>query len=421
VLFRFSLYGFLKNQRYFEPFLLLVFLEKGLSFFVIGLLIAFREVIVNVLEIPSGAIADVYGRRKSMILSFAAYIGSFAVFGLAENVGLLFAAMLLFAVGEAFRTGTHKAMIFTWLRIQGRTDERTQVYGYTRSWSKYGSALSVILAAAFVYASDSYAYVFYFCIVPYILGVINFLGYPRELDGDSEDPALEGGIYNHLKNTFRDVFCSRYVRRLIFESMGYQGVFEAVKDYLQPVLKAAAVAAAAHWVATAGMSDTQQATLLVGPVYLILYLASGLASRWSHRVASVAGGEDAGSRVLWAVGLAIFLALGVAGFLNWSMVLITAFVLLHVIQNLWRPILLGRFDAGSSEDQGATVLSIESQARRVATIVIAPLLGLAIDLVKAGDLGGPFWPVGVVGAGAALLFLVTSWRPAASMDRQHAV
>jgi uncharacterized membrane protein YfcA len=39
MLFRFSLYGFLKNQRYFEPFLVLAFLEKGLSFFEIGLLI----------------------------------------------------------------------------------------------------------------------------------------------------------------------------------------------------------------------------------------------------------------------------------------------------------------------------------------------------------------------------------------------
>ena len=55
MLFRFSLYGFLKNQRYFEPFLVLIFLEKGLSFFLIGLLIGFREVVVDLLEIPSGA------------------------------------------------------------------------------------------------------------------------------------------------------------------------------------------------------------------------------------------------------------------------------------------------------------------------------------------------------------------------------
>ena len=147
MLFRFSLYGFLKNQRYFEPFLVLVFLDKGLGYFAIGLLISFREIIVNALEIPSGAVADVWGRRKAMVLSFAAYILSFALFGLAEGIGLLFAAMALFAVGEAFRTGTHKAMIFTWLRLEGRTDDRTRVYGYTRSWSKYGSALSVIVAA----------------------------------------------------------------------------------------------------------------------------------------------------------------------------------------------------------------------------------------------------------------------------------
>ena len=55
--FRFSLYGFLKNQRYFEPFLFLAFLEKGLDFTDIGLLIAVRELTTNLLEIP-------YARRS---------------------------------------------------------------------------------------------------------------------------------------------------------------------------------------------------------------------------------------------------------------------------------------------------------------------------------------------------------------------
>ena len=85
MLFRFSLYGFLKNQRYFEPFLILVYLQMGLSFFEIGLLIGFRELAVNVMEIPSGAIADVYGRRRSMITSFLAYIAGFVILGLARG------------------------------------------------------------------------------------------------------------------------------------------------------------------------------------------------------------------------------------------------------------------------------------------------------------------------------------------------
>ena len=65
---RFSLYGFLKNQRYFEPFLLLALIQMGLSFFDIGLLIAFRELATNVMEIPSGAIADLYGQVVSIEL-----------------------------------------------------------------------------------------------------------------------------------------------------------------------------------------------------------------------------------------------------------------------------------------------------------------------------------------------------------------
>ena len=144
MIFRFSLYGFLKNQRYFEAFLFLALLDKGLDFFQIGLLVGLRSLAVNLLEIPSGAIADVFGRRRSMILSLSAYIGGFVVLGAAGQVVVLGAGMVLLALGDSFRSGTHKAMIFTWLSRRGRTGDRVKVYGYTRSWSKFGSAVSVI-------------------------------------------------------------------------------------------------------------------------------------------------------------------------------------------------------------------------------------------------------------------------------------
>ena len=117
MLFRFCLYGFLKNQRYFEAFFLLIFIQKNLSFTLIGLLIGFREIGINILEIPSGAVADVLGRRKSMIVSFFAYIFSFLLFGISHTVWILFVAMFFYSVGEAFRTGTHKAIIFNWLLL----------------------------------------------------------------------------------------------------------------------------------------------------------------------------------------------------------------------------------------------------------------------------------------------------------------
>ena len=282
MLFRFSLYGFLKNQRYFEPFLILVFLEKGLTFFEIGLLIAFREITVIALEVPSGAIADVYGRRKSMMLSFGAYLGSFLIFAVAEPVVLLLPAMMLFGVGEAFRTGTHKAMIFTWLRLQGRSDERTRYYGYTRSWSKLGSAFSVVLAGVFVFTSDSYVTIFYFAMVPYLFNIVNFLGYPPELDEVSV-PGTPSAVIRHLSSAVGTTLRERPLRRLLLESMGFEGTFHAVKDYIQPVLMAAAVSSTTGLLNVSGLSDAQRASLLVAPVYLLLYLLSATASRHAHR------------------------------------------------------------------------------------------------------------------------------------------
>ena len=404
MLFRFSLYGLLKNQRYFEPFLILVFLEKGLTFFQIGLLVAFREVVINLFEIPSGVLADLWGRRRAMIVSFCAYIGSFLVFALAPDLPLLFAAMFLFAIGEAFRSGTHKAMILTWLRLQGRIDERTRVYGYTRSWSKYGSAASVILAAVFVYVSESYLYVFYLSVIPYLVGVINFLGYPEELDGEVSRGSSLREMRRHLGASFREVFSSRWLRRLVAESVGFQGIYEIIKDYLQPVLRAAAITAGEYWVVTESLSEIQQTALVVGPVYLILYLIAGVASRQSHRIASCAGGEDRAARLLWGVNALLFVVLSVAAYHQLAIAMILAFVLLDTLQNLWRPVQLSRIDAHGKEEQGATLLSIESQAKRGAAVIIAPTLGLAVDAVTAHGLGGSYWPVGVLGATVALGF-----------------
>ena len=63
-----------------------------------------------------------------MVLSFLAYQISFVIFALSTAWPAFAAAMFCFAVGESFRSGTHKAMIFDWLAAQGReiTEGRQQ-------------------------------------------------------------------------------------------------------------------------------------------------------------------------------------------------------------------------------------------------------------------------------------------------------
>ncbi|MDA8018708.1 MAG: MFS transporter [Thermoanaerobaculia bacterium] len=416
MIFRFSLYGFLKNQRYFEPFLVLVLLEKGFSFFLVGMLIAFRELTVNLLEIPSGAVADAWGRRGSMILSFSVYIVSFLLFGLAESQLGMFAAMFFYAVGDAFRTGTHKAMIFEWLRLQGREDEKARVYGYTRSWSKIGSAVSVVLAAVLVVVSGNFSSVFYFATVPYVLSIVNMLGYPAELDGEHEKVRSPSAVVRHLRDSLSVTIRQRPLRRLVAESMGWEGVFHAVKDYLQPVLQAIVLASWAVPLATDAESEARRTALLVGPVFFGLFLLAAVASRSAHRVVRAAGSEERAATWLWGVNALVCLALSWAAYLQILPGVAVAFVVIYVLQNVWRPILISRFDQHSAASRGATVLSIESQAHRAATMVVAPILGWSVDLVQRHGLGGDFWPVGAVSAGAALLFFFSALRHRNSRD-----
>ncbi|MBW1678399.1 MAG: hypothetical protein JRJ79_17855, partial [Deltaproteobacteria bacterium] len=50
----------------------------------------------------------------------------------------------------------------------------------------------------------------------------------------------------------------RSLRRLIFESMGFEGFFKASKDYLQPILKAAALPVTAVLFASMHLTGEQK-------------------------------------------------------------------------------------------------------------------------------------------------------------------
>jgi len=396
--FRFSLYGFLKNQTYYEPFLILAFREKGLSFFAIGLLIGFRELCINLFEVPSGAAADLYGRRKAMILSFSAYIVSFAVLAVSATLWHLFAAMFLFALGEVFRTGTHKAMIFDWLRAHDREDDRTRVYGYTRSWSKLGSALAAVIAAAIVFWRGRYSDVFWLCILPYLANIVNFLGYPPETEGDRAHPDTR--VRGHVRAALKQAWRHKTQRRLLLESTGFEGTFKVAKDYLQPTLKLAALSMPL----LVQFGERLRTAILVGAVYCLLHVGSSAASRQAHRMAQWRGGEDAAARFIWIAALVLYGALVPALFYNLAVAAIPLFVLIYVIQNLWRPALVSRLNAVSDPSLAATTLSIESQSKSLYAAAVAPLLGLVID--HAG-----LWPLGLLGAAVAAAALTVHRRP----------
>jgi predicted MFS family arabinose efflux permease len=380
--FRFALYGFLKNLRFFDPYLILFFRDAGLSFLQIGVLYGVRDLGTSILELPASMVADTFGRRSAMVLSFVIYIISFLVFFIWPGFWPFALAMLFFAVGEALRTGTHKALILEHLRLNDMQDAKVSYYGRTRAASQLGSALNAVLAAALVFISGDYRYVFAAAAVPYVLDLINLLGYPRALDGEINALA-QGDLGGRLKATLQEflgVFRSPAALRAILNSSGYDAFFKATKDYMQPVLETLALALPffLDW------QDTQRTAVLVGAVYCGLYLVNSYASRSADRLSHRLHGLEAAINATFVLGAILLLVAGGSAWLSLAGLSVIVFVALYALHNLRRPLMVSYISDRISHQVMASGLSVESQVTTLMMAAIAPLLGWLADSLGVG-------------------------------------
>jgi len=381
---KFSAYGFLKNLRFFEPFMILFLLEQGISYLQVGTLYAVREILVNVLEIPSGAVADGLGRRRTMVASFLGYLVSFGLFWFASGMPMFLFAIVFFSVGEAFRTGTHKAMIFTYLRIHDLQEYGNDYYGHTRSWSQIGSAISAIIAAAIVFFARNYRAVFLYSMIPYVLDLILMITYPRELDGSKGKISITS-----IRENFRGVVAglAETVRRpgaarAVLSASSFGGFYKGAKDYLQPMIAAMALSLPV----VTGLSSRRREALLIGVVYTLIYLLTSVASRKSARVAGLFSTSERALNALLLLGLVLG---AVAGYARWreaTYLPVVLFLLIYALQNVRQPVGVAVVADRIPDEVLATVLSAQSQLQSLFAAVVAFFVGATADYA-AGNVG----------------------------------
>lgn len=377
---KFSAYGFLKNLKLFEPFLILFLLEKNLTFTLIGTLYAYREIMTNLLEVPTGIIADAFGRRRTMVQSFLAYIVSFLIFYFASGFWALMLGMTFFAFGEAFRGGTHKAMIFEYLRMHGWQDQRVDYYGHTRSWSQNGSAVSALIAAGIVFVSDRYDVVFLFSTLPYILNLFLMLSYPKELDGTVRE---SGGfaaslaiVRQSLKTTFMNTGALRATNNVCI----YDGFYNAIKDFLQPIVKSLALALPL----LACLAEKQRSAVLIGGVYFGIYLLTSYASRRSGPFAGRFRALTTPLNVTMLVGFGLGILCGLAYLLGNNLAAVLLFTGIFVLQNLRSPLSVTYVCDTVPYEILATSLSVRSLVTALYTAIMALAVGVLADRLGLG-------------------------------------
>ncbi len=379
---RFALYGFLKNLRFFDPFIILIFREAGLSFLQIGLLYSIRDIATNLLEIPTGVFADSFGRRKSMVMAFIAYLISFGIFYVCADFALFALAMLLFAFGEAFRSGTHKALILEHLKITGREDEKVSYYGRTRSVSQFGSAINALIAASLVFYTGSYRIMFLASMIPYTLDLFNLLSYPKALDGDLKHIPFKN-IWTQTKSTLRDfgrIFTNPLALRALLNSSFSGGSFKATKDYLQPILEGFALSLPFLLFA----DDIQRGAVMIGAVYFVIYLSTSYASRSAAKFSKKFSSLGRTINITFLLGAGLLFLAGFAAWTNLIILSIVTFLAFYALRSLRRPMDVAYISDQIESRVMASGLSAEAQLTTILTALIAPGIGFLADRFGVG-------------------------------------
>ena len=371
--YKFCLYGFLKNQRFFDPFLILFLLEKNLNYFQIGAIYSIRMATRILFEIPSGVAADVLGRRASMIFSYSMYLVSFLWYYFSSGYVMLIAATVIFALGDAFRTGTHKAMIFEYLKIKGWADQKVDYYGHTRSWSQNGSAVSSLISAAIVFYSGNYSTVFLFTGIPYVIGLVLLASYPKSLEGIHTGKSLRAvpGSFKEIGKEILLAFKNSNILKSIVNLSSFSGYFNAIKDYLQPLLGALAISLPVF----VYLEDNKRKALIVGITYFILYFLTSRASKNSGRIVKKIGHLSVALNMLLIAGLIIGILSGLFYKLQWTVAAVILYIVIYALENVRRPVAVGFITELFSDKILASVLSVESQAKDLFGAIFALVFG----------------------------------------------
>ena len=117
------------NARFYYPVFTVLFLDFGLTLEQFAILNAVWAATIVMVEVPSGALADTYGRRKLLMAAGVIMVVEISLlcFVPLENSGLVFMAFLvnrvLSGIAEAAASGADEALAYDTLKIQGNIDD----------------------------------------------------------------------------------------------------------------------------------------------------------------------------------------------------------------------------------------------------------------------------------------------------------
>lgn len=187
-----------------------------LNFTQISLIYSISLIIGMALELPSGALADLIGRKKTVILGRIINIAAYIVFAFSNNFLLFLIGQILYQINWALESGAQSALLYDSLKENNKEEE---YYKKTETDTFFLCTVSMVIGtglSGFLYKfGNSGPYIA--CVVTSIISLLIAIKF-QEPKLDSEKFTLKNYLKQNIEGT-KHIFESKKVRAVTFFSL----------------------------------------------------------------------------------------------------------------------------------------------------------------------------------------------------------
>lgn len=330
------------------PTIVLFYESYGLNIEQIVLLKTILSLSILVLEVPSGYLADLWGRKACLVIGSGVWIASWLIYCVGASFTEFAIAEVLAGVAGSLISGANTALGYDTLLQLGREEYYRVWEGRLVAIAGISEAVCGIIGAAI--ASINLVYPFYLqtvCLVIYFCLALTLVEPQRH------QPIVQTQKLVQLKDIIIDVMKRPRLRWLILLS----GTFSSASFLIV-------------WLSQDYLKQLDIPIQAFGWAWAFFHVGMSLASVNAHRLDSIFGIKNATLLLILLLAIS-YICLG-----NIEQVYGMIFIMgVYLVRGLCSPLILNAINQQISSSVRATILSINSLVFRIVFAVIAPVIG----------------------------------------------
>lgn len=311
--------------------------------------------VIALLEIPSGYIADVWGRKPALIMgTFFGMIG-FGVYGISHGIWFFLLAEIVLGVGHSMLSGADSALLYDTLLEKKQEEKYIKHEGYITALGNFGEVAAALFVSVFIFST----YRTYFQLQA-LIAALGFIAAIFLKEPQFHNKKLSGNFKEILDIVTKTFRVDHKLRNLILFSaiIGFASL--SMAWLAQPILL------------SLGLNEEH-----IGYAWAALNLLVAFGSIMATRVAQRL--SYASSLLFMAIPLSLgyfFIGINIS---YWAAI---PLVIFYIVRGTAHPILKNHINALTTSEKRATILSIRSLLIRILFLIIGPILGIVNEKIS---------------------------------------